>query len=600
MQPGSPPQTLRCAIYTRKSTEEGLGRELNSLESQRDTCSAYVRSQRHKGWSELPERYDDGGWSGGDLARPALQRLLADVEAARVDVIVIYKIDRLTRSLLDFVRLVDTLERFEVAFVSVTQAFDTSDSMGRLVLNVLLTFAQFERELISDRLRDKFATMRRHGKCIGGRVPFGYERVNGRLVIHEGEAAKVREIYDRYCITSSGNQLLQQLRAEGLRNKARLTRAGKEEGGNLFGPGILHRVLTNPLYLGKVEYRGQRYEGEQDAIVTQDQWDRVQALRAERHGDQIPREPTNSLLLGILFDAHGRRMKLDVVERAGKRYRYYATELTNEGRRQKLKVLRAGAEEVERLAVSALRSFLCDRPRVSDALSALGFYDEQVARALRAAPAAAAHIAKMAPASLRHLFKALFRRAELDRERLRLFVSCVELGRLLTWDKTGIFKAAERTPSKLLGRIYVIDVPAAVVREARAVSLPLVSRPLRDRLPPDRKLVQLLEEAREAQALAFANREQPLGDVAREHGSGPAFFSRLVRLNYLAPDIVTAILDGRQPTGLTRRTMLYCALPLDWAQQRQLFGFAPLVDEGRSTSATWRGHAPRTGGAVAL
>ena len=582
MQPNdSKPPAQRCAIYTRKSTEEGLEREVNSLEAQRDTCSAYIRSQRHKGWQEMPQRYDDGGYSGGNLVRPALQQLLADIEAARVDVIVIYKIDRLTRSLLDFVRLVDTMERYGVSFVSITQAFDTSDSMGRLILNVLLTFAQFERELTSDRLRDKFAVLKRRGKWVGGRVPFGYDKVDKRLVLYEPEAAIIRDIYDRYPLASSGNQLLRQLRTEGVRNKVRLTRAGIPQGGHLFGPGILHRVLTNPIYLGKIEHRGEWFDGEQPAIVTREQWDRVQAVRKARHDAQIPRQPTGSLLLGILFDTNGRRMTAEVVIRNEKTFRYYTTERTRSGRREGLKTIRTNAVEVEQLALAAFRAFLCDRPALGGALSSLGTYKDDAERSMRSGPALSARIGKMEAGGLRHICQALFRRAELDRERLRLMISCHELSRLLAWDGIGTFRRGVQAPSRQAGRIHLLDIPASIVRETRVVMLPIVPVSPAMRFPPDAKLISLLQEARDAQAAVYANRSMSVAELARERGYGPSHFARLIRLNYLSPDIVASIHDGQQPQGLNRKTLLFASMPLDWAQQRQLLGFTPTADVGQ-------------------
>jgi DNA invertase Pin-like site-specific DNA recombinase len=590
----------RCAIYTRKSTEEGLDRELNSLEAQRDTCSAYIRSQRHKGWVELPQHYDDGGWSGANLARPALQQLLTDIEAGRIDVVVIYKIDRLSRSLLDFVRLLDTLERYGVAFVSITQAFDTSDSMGRLILNVLLTFAQFERELLSDRLRDKFAALRRRGKFIGGKTPFGYDKVDKRLVVYEPEAAIVRDIYERYPLASSGNQLLQALRAEGIRNKVRECRNGKFVGGKLINPGILHKILTNPLYLGKVAYRGEWFEGEHDAIVTREQWDRVQAHRAERHAHQLPRRPSGALLMGLLYDTHGRRMHPDLAVRAGKTYRYYATEATREGKRQRLKVVRTNADEVERLALAAFRSFLCDRPAVSDAIAVLGSYDATTTRLLKAGPGVAKRLGTLEPSVLRTVWQTVLRRAELDRERLRLYVSCFELGRLLDWDGTGLFRPASQIPATNLDRVHLIDAPCAIVREHRRVVLPVTIARCDTESASDPALVQLISEAREAQTALYGNRARSLAELAKEKGKGPAYYSRLIRLNYLAPDIAAAIIDGDQPHALTRGALLSAALPLDWAQQRQMFGFPPLPDHGYSPGATTRNHAPRADEAAFL
>lgn len=590
----------RCAIYTRKSTDAGLDRELNSLEAQRETCASYIKSQRHKGWIELPQHYDDGGWSGANLARPALQQLLTDIEAGRVDVVVIYKIDRLSRSLLDFVRLLDTLERYGVAFVSITQAFDTSDSMGRLILNVLLTFAQFERELLSDRLRDKFAALKRRGKFVGGKTPFGYDKIDKRLVVFEPEAQVVRDIYDRYPLAASGNQLLQALRSEGIYNKVRECRNGKFVGGKLINPGILHKILTNPLYLGKVAYRGEWYDGEHEAVITQEQWDRVQARRAERHAHQIPRRPSGALLMGLLYDTHGRRMHPDIVVRSGKTYRYYATERTREGQRQRLKVLRTSADDVEALALAALRSFLCDRPAVSEALAVLGTYNAATTRMLKAAPSTAKRLDQLEPTALRALWQTVLRRAELDRDRLRLYLSCFELSRLLDWDGVGLFRPASQSPARSVDRVHVVDAPSAIVRETRRDVLPVtMARP--DRCTaPDPALVKLIEEARAAQTAIFSNRDRTVAELARQNRRGPAMYARLVRLNYLAPDIVAAILDGDHPPGLTRSALLKATLPLDWSQQRLMFGFAPVPAQGFTQSITARNHAPRQAGGVLI
>lgn len=594
-----PRPVFRCAIYTRKSTEEGLDREVNSLEAQRDTCSAYVRSQRHKGWVELPKRYDDGGWSGANLVRPALQDLLTDIEAGRVDVVVIYKIDRLSRSLLDFVRLIDTLERFKVSFVSITQAFDTSDSMGRLVLNVLLTFAQFERELLSDRLRDRFATLKRRGKWTGGKTPFGYAKVEKKLVEHVAEAAVVRDIFARYPLAVSGNQLLQELRAEGVRNKVFVARDGRQLGGHLLGPGLLHRILTNPLYLGFIDYKGEWYPGEHPALVTREQWDRVQAKRALRHECQIPRGQSGALLKGLLFDSHGRRMHPDGQVREGRRWDYYSTELSRDAKRQHLKVIRVNAGEVEVLTVTALRALLCDRPRLSDALAELGILDASIARALKAGPKVARWLDGMERERLASVLKCVVRRAELDREKVRLMLSCFELDRLLAWDGVGLLRPSVEIPGRVMSRIYIVDAPAALVRETRRLILPIPPRTA-DALRPDPRLLKLLEEAKVAREAVYANREKTVAEVAREFRRGASYFSRLIQLNYLAPDIVAAIMDGLQPPGFTRRTLLEASIPMEWDQQRLMFGFPAWPKHGLSMSLTARNHAPRAGGGLEI
>ena len=565
--------TCRCAIYTRKSTEAGLDREANSLQTQREVCSAYIRSQSHKGWIELNQAYDDGGQSGGTLQRPALQRLLADVELGRVDVVVIYKIDRLTRSLTDFVRLIDVFERYQVAFVSITQSFDTSDSMGRLVLNVLLTFAQFEREMLGDRLRDKFAAMRRRGKFTGGNTPFGYDKVDGRLVVNERDAAIIRDIYNRYPQAPSGNQLLKQLRKEGVTSRAHLCRTGRTVGGKTFSTGLLNRILTNPIYRGYVAYKDQWYPGEQEAIVTREQWDRVQAVRTERASLQLPNQPSTHLLLGLLWDEHGRRMRIHCSSpEAARLRRHYVSQRTKAGNRARIKLVHVVGDEIEALTKSALQALMTNREQMTLLLARSATYADQTVRMLRAGPRAARHICAMDGADLRRLFEALLARVEVTRTELRLFVRCAQVAAFLNWNGVGRFREEPGSRPGERASLELIRVSALLVREHKFFALPISQRDPSGSAP-DPKLVALISRARRAQAAVLENRDQSMATLARHHGVGPSYFARLVRLNYLAPDILTSIIDGSQPRSLTSKELIYASLPLDWGQQRQLLGF---------------------------
>ena len=266
---------VRCAVYTRKSSEEGLELEFNSLDAQREACEAYVASQKAEGWLLVPDRYDDGGFSGGTLERPALKRLMQDIEAGRIDVVVVYKIDRLSRSLMDFARLVEVFDRTGVTFVSVTQSFNTTTSMGRLTLNVLLSFAQFEREVIGERIRDKFAASRRKGMWMGGWAPLGYDVQDRKLVVNETEAALVRRIFERFAKMGSAMRLAAALRNEGVTNKR----------GKLIDKGVLYKLLNNRVYIGEAVHKGQSYAGEHDAIVPQALWDKSTPSWPRAHAD---------------------------------------------------------------------------------------------------------------------------------------------------------------------------------------------------------------------------------------------------------------------------------------------------------------------------
>lgn len=563
-------RVTRCAIYTRKSTDRGLDEAVNSLESQRDVCRSYIRCQAHRNWIELPCQYDDGGYSGGTLVRPALNRLIADVEAGRIDVIVIYKIDRLTRSLLDFVRLTDVLEKYGVSFVSVTQAFDTSESMGRLVLNILLTFAQFERELMSDRVRDRKAAMRRKGLFGGGMPPFGYlVGKGGRLVIDDERAPIVAEIFRRYPQTSV-RALVTDFRTRGLVTRTWLTKAGKRRGGQPISAAIVRQVLRNSLYVGFLVHRGEWIEAQVEPLITREQWDLAQATRLSR---QVRSDPDRDFLLGILHDELGRRMAIRASAPGhGRKLRYYRGREAALSRRR-LPAIFVDAANVERLAKSALKAFLVDRGALHDAVLALGLYSEEIARLLNNGRASARRLDRMDGAHLRRLFVALVPRAEIRRSELRLYVSCRELSRFLAWDGTGLFTRAPADPARGADRIHVVSAAGDVVCGRRTYKLP-VERCDGSARQPKPWLVDVLKRASELRDFMLANREKSLGELAKARRLGPAQLSRYIRANYLAPDIQAAIMDGSQPAELTAWDLLNGPLPLDWEQQRQLLGFS--------------------------
>ena len=341
---------LRCAVYTRKSTDEGLEKEFNSLDAQREACEAYIASQRSEGWVLVHDRYDDGGVSGGTLERPALQRLLRDIEAGLVDVIVCYKIDRLSRSLMDFAKLVQTFDEHEVTFVSVTQSFNTTTSMGRLTLNILLSFAQYEREIIGERVRDKIAASRARGMWMGGPVPLGYRVENRKLVVDEAAAATVRRVFEGFAEIGSATRLLPVLRAEGL-----VTKTGRP-----FDKGAVYKLLVNRVYLGEAVHKGQSYQGEHAAIVPRDLWDRAHAILAESPRARAAKNRANTpaLLRGLLFGPDGRAMSPSHTRRKGKLYRYYVSQAVLQGGANDAPHCRLPAGEIEGLVMAQVRALL--------------------------------------------------------------------------------------------------------------------------------------------------------------------------------------------------------------------------------------------------
>ncbi len=341
---------LRCAIYTRKSSEEGLDMEFNSLDAQREACEAFIASQKSEGWVELADRYDDGGFSGGTLERPALKRLLADIEDHRVDVVVVYKIDRLSRSLMDFARLVDVFDRGGVTFVSVTQSFNTTTSMGRLTLNILLSFAQFEREVIGERIRDKFAASRKKGMWMGGFVPLGYRVENRKLVIDETEAATVRMIFERFAKVGSATTMVREFAAEGVRTRR----------GRAVDKGFLYKLLNNRVYVGDAVHKGTAYPGEHQAIISRALWDKVHSILREspRARAANTRAQTPALLKGLIFGPTGCAMTPTHTRHGDRLYRYYVSQDVLKRGRDACPVGRVPAAEIESAVVNQLRRLL--------------------------------------------------------------------------------------------------------------------------------------------------------------------------------------------------------------------------------------------------
>ena len=355
-----PTKPVRCAIYTRVSTDQGLEQDFNSLDAQYDASQAYIRSQAHAGWTLPRAKYDDGGFSGGNTDRPALQRLLNDVQAGKVDVIVVYKVDRLTRSLADFAKLVELFDRHNVSFVSVTQQFNTTTSMGRLTLNVLLSFAQFEREVTSERIRDKIAASKRKGLWVGGMAPLGYDTKDRKITVKEAEADRVRTIFRSYLKFGSLNLLMADLRKRGIVTKVRTLKSGETVGGIPFTRGPLAHLLRNRFYVGEVAFKGDILKGEQIAIMDRQLFDAVQArLDAQINGHKAARTNSEALLSGRIFDDRGNRMTPSHARKRGTKYRYYASSVLLQGQSERAgSIRRVPAAELEALVISSVRERL--------------------------------------------------------------------------------------------------------------------------------------------------------------------------------------------------------------------------------------------------
>ncbi len=369
-------KAVRCAIYTRVSTDHGLDQEFNSLDAQYDAASAYIKSQAHAGWTLIRSRYDDGGYSGGSTDRPDLQRLQEDIRARKLDVIVVYKVDRLTRSLADFAKLVELFDAHGVSFVSVTQQFNTTTSMGRLTLNVLLSFAQFEREVTSERIRDKIAASKRKGLWVGGPLPLGYHMKDGKIAVTEDEAERVRQIYRRYLELGGVNALVRDLRERNFRSKSRLLATGASRGGVLFGRGSLFYLLRNHFYIGKVKYKDEILPGEQPAIMDRALFDAVQEKLTEQWTTQsTARNAGDHLLTGLLFDDAGHRMVPTHATKSGLRYRYYVSLPLLHGESKTASVgsvSRIPATDIEDVIVKSLHELIAQKEKPSSSGTQVG------------------------------------------------------------------------------------------------------------------------------------------------------------------------------------------------------------------------------------
>jgi site-specific DNA recombinase len=362
------PKAFRCAIYTGVSTDHGLEQEFNSLDNQREAAEAYTKSQAHEGWKLLRDRYDDGGFSGGTMERPGLQRLLADIRDRRIDIVVVYKVDRLTRSLTDFARLIELFDQHGVSFVSVTQSFNTTTSMGRLTLNVLLSFAQFEREVTGERIRDKIAASKKKGIWVGGVVPMGYRVVDRKLLVDEAEAATVRLVFSRYLALGSLPALQRELRDMGILTRQRTLTSGGTRGGVALTNGPLNHMLRNRMYLGELNHRNSSYPGEHAPIIDRDLFDAVGAkLTGNLHQRRSTRSHSDALLMGRLYDDRGNRMSPTYAVKKGLRYRYYVSTMLVQGRRSEAgSIPRVPAAELESIVMDAIAATLPAAPETTD------------------------------------------------------------------------------------------------------------------------------------------------------------------------------------------------------------------------------------------
>ena len=568
------PPIVRCAIYTRKSSEEGLEQDFNSLHAQREACEAYIASQKHEGWIALPTCYDDGGFSGGTMERPAVQRLLQDIENGGIDVIVVYKVDRLTRALTDFARIVEIFDRREVSFVSVTQQFNTTTSMGRLTLNVLLSFAQFEREVTGERIRDKIAASKKKGMWMGGNPPLGYDVRDRKLVANEAEAETVRHIFRLYGRLKSVRELRHRLETEGIVSKRRIMRDGSVTGGRPINRGALYHLLRNRIYLGEIVHRDKSYPGEHYAIVERGPWDRVQAILADNiNGERRGTISQPSLLTGLLIDERGERLSPSHAVKQGRRYRYYVSRhLIVEGKQPGRKGWRIPAADLESLVLARVRAWLSDPAALSEAVEG----DPEDASTQVALITSAGMLAERWPELSPKETKA-YLNAFVGRIVVRANSVIIEVDREAIVE-TILLEPGEATPPRsgtgqTAGHLIALEIPTALKRAGTGIRL--VVQGAVQEANADHSLIRLLLRAFAIREKLDHNPNLTMHRIADAEDVVPSYATRLLRLTYLAPDIVTAIVEGRQPIELTaNRLMNDTRLPLEWQAQRELLGFA--------------------------
>lgn len=559
-------QTLICAIYTRKSSEEGLEQGFNSLDAQREACEAFILSQQHEGWRALTTMYDDGGYSGGTMVRPSLKRLLEDIDNKRIQVVVVYKVDRLSRSLADFAKIVELFDSRGVSFVSVTQQFNTTSSMGRLTLNVLLSFAQFEREVTGERIRDKIAASKQRGMWMGGTPPIGYRGNERTLDVEESSASLVRHIFTRYLKLGGVQELKRELDDENLLMPNRVSNAGNTYGGLQFSRGQLYRILTNPIYIGQIPHRGKTYQGQHPGIIDQELWDTVQAkLISNKQGQrQRSTAPSGSLLMGLIVDGRGRRLVPSHSQKQSKRYRYYVSELlTKSSREHDPEGIRLPAQEVETLVVDALRNWLKNDHAVLESLS---FAEPGAIQAILTRAHRLATVLENDGEERCCLVRRMVAQVKIFPESVVVMVHIDEL----MDNEEGCDQ--DKSPQQSID----LTIPAKLTRCSLGMRLLIQGPQHTQRQTPDARLISVLGKAHDWFGRLTSGKAKSIGEIAATEGISNTHVTCIIYRAFLAPDIVRAILDGRQPASLTLESLKkYQPLPIDWDEQRKLLGFTP-------------------------
>jgi DNA invertase Pin-like site-specific DNA recombinase len=579
-------RSVRCAIYTRVSTDDGLDQDFNSLDAQYEGASAYIRSQAHAGWTQLRTRYDDGGFSGGSTDRPALQQLLNDVHSGRVDIIVVYKVDRLTRSLADFAKLVELFDTHGVSFVSVTQQFNTTTSMGRLTLNVLLSFAQFEREVTSERIRDKIAASKRKGLWVGGVVPLGYQAKDRKITIVESEARAVRHIFKRYLELGSLKLLLPDLKRSGITTRVRRLADGRTVGGIPFARGALAYLLRNRFYIGEVRYKGEVLAGQQPRLLDRTLFDAVQArLDLQRSNHVTAHQSSESILMGLIHDDAGNLMTPTHTLKNGKRYRYYISTALLQGEASRAgRVSRIPAEQVERLVAAAIRTRLIDQK--SKGLRAgtnAPNADQQTSSTDRntgklpintQATVTKRHGSTTSSLDDKHIVRSHLRRVDVHIDHLIVSITRHAAQESMLIDVKADHDSNGRRSAA--GRPIVVRIPwtKPPARAAREIVAPAKSKQRSDNRPiraeTRAKLLIAIAQGRRWRDELISGTVTSTQEIAGRQRCSVRQINRAITLAFLSPRIVEAAVEGRLPRGIGVASIRH--LPAEWSKQHAALG----------------------------
>jgi len=548
----------RCAIYTRKSSEEGLEQDFNSLQAQRQACEAFVRSQVGEGWRPVKTAYDDGGFSGATIDRPALKALLAHVREKRIDVIVVYKVDRLTRSLADFAKMVEIFDAQGVSFVAVTQQFNTTTSMGRLTLNVLLSFAQFEREVTGERIRDKIAASKQKGMWMGGTVPLGYDVRDRRLVVNAKEAETVRLIFQLYVELKSVRSVRDELDRRSIVSKRRVSSAGARSGGVRFGRGALYQMLANPIYVGEIRHKQLSHPGQHEPIIERATWLRVQGMLKERAARQRgdTGRKTSGLLVGKLFDENGEPLYACWAKKGERRYRYFVSRKLIRGTdKTGDRGWRLPAEETERAVIAAMRRMLSDRGALASTLKACGFAAAEQKQALEAVNDKVKSFEEIGSTDNPGT---IIERVELKRDGMQLTLN---LRALLPTEPGSDDEANFRMTRLVPMQMKRLGVETRLVIPGEAV-LPSRSDPA---------LLRALAHGYQWFAELADGRAVSIRQIAARDGVSESYVRHLVPLGLLAPAIVESICEGQQAVTLSaERLKAQADLPIEWRAQQEI------------------------------